>query len=130
MSVGAAHLYVIGSDDMPYVKIGTSVDPHKRLRLLQTGSPFTLSVLWSCEMDHYLERDIHEVFADFRVRGEWFDLTPLGDSVVAVQRAVETARAKPSAPTHLVPAPRGCVDPEGCWDGPCMCRVGHPYILS
>lgn len=94
MSVGASHLYVIGGDGLPYVKIGTSTDPQRRIRQLQTGLPFTLSVLWSCEMDQYLERDLHEVFSDFRVRGEWFDLTSFGDPVEAVQRAVQTARLK------------------------------------
>jgi hypothetical protein len=125
MSVVASRLYVVGSDDMPWVKIGISVDPQKRLMILQTGSPFTLSVLWHCEGDFTLEQHLHGVFGNHRIRGEWFDLTPLGDSVLAVQEAVQAAQGVlriPSGPVRL-PEPRACIDPEGCWGGICTCSA-------
>lgn len=124
MSAEASQLYVVGADGLPYVKIGTSVDPQKRLMILQTGSPFTLSVLWHCEGDFTLERHLHGVFGDHHIRGEWFDLTPLGDPVPVVQAAVRAARITfrlPSGPVWL-PEPRACIDPEGCWGGPCIHR--------
>jgi hypothetical protein len=89
MSTRASRLYVIGSDDAPWVKIGISVDPQKRLTVLQTGFPFALSVLWHCEGDFTLEQHLHGVFKDHRMQGEWFDLTPLGDPVSVVREAVQ-----------------------------------------
>jgi Meiotically up-regulated gene 113 len=85
--ISKRHTYLIGAEGSHLVKIGYAVDPKKRLAMLQTGQPLTLSLLWSCHGDH--EQALHRRFAEHRVRGEWFDLTPLGDPVQAVQAAVE-----------------------------------------
>jgi hypothetical protein len=80
------HTYLVGAEGSPLVKIGyTSGAPLKRLASLQTGQPMTLSLLWSVAVD--IEDELHERFADYRVRGEWFDLTPLGDPVQVVAAA-------------------------------------------
>ncbi|MEW2402162.1 GIY-YIG nuclease family protein [Streptomyces sp. NPDC046862] len=82
------HTYLVGAEGSPLVKIGyTSGTPLKRLASLQTGQPMTLSLLWSVPVD--IEDDLHERFASYRVRGEWFDLTPLGDAVEVVQSAAQ-----------------------------------------
>jgi hypothetical protein len=82
------HTYLVGAEGSPLVKIGyTSGAPLKRLASLQTGQPMTLSLLWSLPVD--IENELHERFAAYRVRGEWFDLTPLGDAVEVVQAAAE-----------------------------------------
>lgn len=81
------HTYLIGAEGSPLVKIGYATNPKKRLASLQTGQPMQLTLLWSHPVDH--EAALHERFAEYRVRGEWFDLTPLGDPVAAVQSAVE-----------------------------------------
>ncbi|MFJ1993110.1 GIY-YIG nuclease family protein [Streptomyces asiaticus] len=79
--------YLVGIEGSPLVKIGfTSGAPMKRLKSLQTGQPMTLSLLWSTPGDH--EDMLHERFAKYRVRGEWFDLTPLGDPVQVVEEAL------------------------------------------
>ncbi|MFD0449326.1 GIY-YIG nuclease family protein [Streptomyces indonesiensis] len=79
--------YLVGMEGSPLVKIGfTSGDPKKRLASLQTGQPMKLSLLWSSEGDH--ESALHHRFAPHRVRGEWFDLTPLGDPVQVVEDAI------------------------------------------
>jgi hypothetical protein len=85
--------YLIGLEGSPIVKIGyTGGDPLGRLRGLQTGLPFKLSLLWSVDGD--FEADLHARFAAYRVRGEWFDLTPLGESVQTVTDAVEAIKAE------------------------------------
>ncbi|MFJ3507831.1 GIY-YIG nuclease family protein [Streptomyces luteogriseus] len=86
-STKAASTYLLGIDGSPLVKIGhTTASPKSRMASLQTGLPMQLSLLWSCEGD--FESDLHVHFAAYRVRGEWFDLTPLGDPVDAVKAAV------------------------------------------
>lgn len=79
--------YLLGIDGSPLVKIGhTTASPKSRMASLQTGLPMQLSLLWSCEGN--FESDLHVHFAAYRVRGEWFDLTPLGDPVDVVKVAV------------------------------------------
>lgn len=79
--------YLVGVEGSPLVKIGYSTDPQRRLKSLQTGQPMELSLLWSRAGDY--EGALHIRFAEYRVRGEWFDLTPLGDPVKVVAAAAE-----------------------------------------
>ncbi|WP_435844243.1 GIY-YIG nuclease family protein [Streptomyces griseoluteus] len=82
---------MVGAAGSSAVKIGTSADPEGRLRSLQTGQPVELSLLWTCDGDY--ERALHARFAEYRIRGEWFDLTPLGDDQVeTVGRALAELR--------------------------------------
>ncbi|MFE9432369.1 GIY-YIG nuclease family protein [Streptomyces sp. NPDC006640] len=91
----AASTYLIGIEGLPLVKIGhTTLSPKARMSNLQTGQPLQLSLLWSCEFDY--EAELHVHFDAYRVRGEWFDLTSLGDPVNVVEAAVgeiEASRA-------------------------------------
>ena len=77
------------------MKIGhTTQSPEKRLKSLQTGQPMSLRLLWKVTGD--FESALHVHFAAYRVRGEWFDLTPLGDPIDVVKAAVgeiEVARS-------------------------------------
>lgn len=84
--------YLIGIEGSPFVKIGyTSGNPRTRRRSLQVGHPMQLALLWFCSGD--FEDDLHDRFAAFRHRGEWFDLSALGDPVEVVSAAVEELRA-------------------------------------
>jgi len=89
-----SHTYLIEAEGSHLVKIGIASDPVRRLRELQTGQPMELRLLWSIAGDY--EHDLHVHFAAHRVRGEWFDLTSLGDPVDVVKAAVgeiEVSRA-------------------------------------
>jgi len=55
------------------VKIGTSGNPYARLLDIQAACPNDLEVLLVIPHGgRWLERELHERFRDFRVRGEWF----------------------------------------------------------
>lgn len=58
------------------IKIGYSIRPEKRLRSLQTGMPFKLTLLGYVPGGPTLEKMLHAHFAKHRVAGEWFKATP------------------------------------------------------
>lgn len=66
-------IYVIQNELGP-VKIGIAADPQHRLRELQVGSPFELSIK-KTETPHdakEVERFLHNRFRKYHLRGEWF----------------------------------------------------------
>jgi T5orf172 domain. len=72
-------LYCI-SNGCGHCKFGYSVDPHRRLRSLQTGQSNQLTLLYSIAVDplrvRELERILHsEIGLHRRVRGEWFAIS-------------------------------------------------------
>lgn len=74
-------------EDSPLTKIGQTTGTLKsRLAQLQTGQPAQLLPLLDVEGDY--EAALHARFAGYRVRGEWFDLMPLGDPATAVTDAL------------------------------------------
>lgn len=93
---GQPHTYLVMADGSHLVKIGIAKDPRRRLQVLQTGQPMDLYLMWSVEGDY--EHALHERFAKYRHRGEWFDLSELGDPVTVVTDAInEIKGAAPSA---------------------------------
>lgn len=67
------YVYFMGwSDDSP-VKIGWSIDPERRLKNFQTGFPYELQILGAIPGVTALEPEIHYLFDDERMRGEWFE---------------------------------------------------------
>ncbi|MFC9736065.1 GIY-YIG nuclease family protein [Streptomyces hydrogenans] len=99
-------IYVIGTPGSAIVKIGHAASPDERLRTLQTGNPAPLAVLWSHEGDSELEGHLHATFAQYRVRGEWFDLSHVPDAAEAVRQAVA------SIGCDLLPRPRREIGPR------------------
>ncbi|MFH9118373.1 GIY-YIG nuclease family protein [Streptomyces globisporus] len=79
--------YLVGVEGSPQTKIGRTTGALKsRVSQLQTSHHARLLPLLDVEGDY--ERALHERFASCRVRGEWFDLTPLGDPVAVVIAAL------------------------------------------
>ena len=66
--------YLMKDNHNNLYKIGFSKNPKKRERTLQSEKPSIKIVkLW----DYNIERKLHEKYDEFRVRGEWFNLTPI-----------------------------------------------------
>lgn len=75
--------YLVGVEDSPQTKIGRTTSTLKsRMAQLQTSHHARLLPLLDVEGDY--EGPLHARFAAYRVRGEWFDLTPLGDPATVV----------------------------------------------
>lgn len=78
------HVYIISPSKQGPCKIGISVDPVKRLSVLQTGSPVPLA-LYHVESTNnvdaatIVESNVHRMLAAdplVPLRGEWFNVTP------------------------------------------------------
>jgi len=69
-------VYIIGNKDHNIYKIGISKDPTKRLKGIQTGNPFKLSIIDTFKTNYakQVESDYHELFEEYKLEGEWFSL--------------------------------------------------------
>jgi|SRR6056300_268762 predicted GIY-YIG superfamily endonuclease len=74
------YLYIIQSDKTGSLKIGRSKNPERRLKQLQTGSPYKLKLIFAAESKGHMEKPLHERLKRFkeRRRGEWFDFECTG----------------------------------------------------
>lgn len=66
-------VYFIRDDVNNRIKIGTSINPVGRLRDLQTGSSVRLRLMAMTAGGRKSEAINHEIFAQWRLAGEWFD---------------------------------------------------------
>jgi DNA-directed RNA polymerase subunit F len=61
--------------DGEFVKIGRATNVATRLSDLQVASPRNLTVLAIVDAPPHSERELHRLFEDWHVRGEWFRLS-------------------------------------------------------
>lgn len=67
--------WVYFAQDGDRTKIGWTTGPiEKRMRELRTGAPLIEVVHVISTDDRSLERDLHKLFKDYRIAGEWFAL--------------------------------------------------------
>ncbi|MFI1608062.1 GIY-YIG nuclease family protein [Streptomyces griseofuscus] len=112
-------VYVIGSPGSSLVKVGTTTQLAKRLRVLQLSSPVPLEVVWSMPGDRASEAALHEHFAHLREHGEWFDFGD-DDPVRAVQAAAEAGLPA----QRRTAQPRKPVVPQSIQEES-LCECGH-----
>ena len=60
------HLYIIQSDISGAMKIGRSKNPKKRLKQLQTGSPYKLKLLVEVSGQGLQEKSLHRTLKDYK----------------------------------------------------------------
>lgn len=65
-------IYLIECSKTNSCKIGYASNPENRLAQLQTGNPFALDLISTIEGDIPKEKEIHKLFKEFRLKGEWF----------------------------------------------------------
>jgi hypothetical protein len=67
-------IYLVLDERTGYIKIGQSKNPSARERTLQSEKPH-VTMIFSNLGDAELEQELHQEYARFRIRGEWFKLT-------------------------------------------------------
>ncbi len=76
--------FVAATVDEP-IKIGFSANPWARLNELQTGNSSTLKLLATLKADLASEKEIHDIFAEYREQNEWFQpVTPIKQLIAEV----------------------------------------------
>lgn len=75
-------VYFITCRQTGTVKIGNSLEPHARLRELQTAHPYELKVEAVLPGGHEEEHDMHRRFAEERLKGEWFTITDMIELII------------------------------------------------
>jgi hypothetical protein len=76
-------VYFITCREANAVKIGSSLEPHARLREVQWGCPLELKLEAVLPGSSAQEFQFHRRFADDRIRGEWFTITDMIEAVMA-----------------------------------------------
>jgi len=69
-------IYFLATESEPTLfKVGfTSGNVFKRMKSIQTGCPYKLSVYATVNGNQSTEREIHQRFNDYKLNGEWFRL--------------------------------------------------------
>lgn len=87
---GFVYFAVIGYPYVSHVKVGfTKTDPERRIRSLQTGCPFPILLLGYVFGSVDREQELHDVFKDWRVCGEWFEYSEYVANEIERQMAQE-----------------------------------------
>ncbi len=117
-------VYFLKNCETNRIKVGTSRSPRRRAANLQIASDCPLQLLGWITGGKDTERDLHELFAQSRVRGEWFDgrieprvLELLGISTICgspPSQLLRSLRARDSrsSPRNENVAPVGGVGPH------------------
>jgi len=74
--------YLIKNNHTKLYKIGYSKNPKHRERTLQSQEPNIKMVkIWNKN----IEKKLHKLYSEYRVRGEWFNLTPIQVKYICTQ---------------------------------------------
>lgn len=70
------YIYIVHAAGSHFIKIGYAADVYARKAELQVGCPYPLRILYIQPTSNALidEGKLHERFARYRLRGEWFEL--------------------------------------------------------
>lgn len=91
------YIYIIGFDEPGVVKIGSAQSPLTRLSELQCGNPFELQLRYVVSVYEgspiLIEFATHRLASEYKIRGEWFDLSA-EEALAVVIKSARNAKAK------------------------------------
>jgi hypothetical protein len=82
-------LYVMQCKD--FIKIGVSKHPEQRIRDLQIGNPFRITLLLKVKYDNsfQIEQTLHKYFNNKNETGEWFSIDETVKNLVKYLKNIE-----------------------------------------
>ena len=84
-----SYVYIIGSLEMGFVKIGKAKDPAARIDSLQVGCPYELSVFAVFkERGLAFEKKLHDRARPYHHRGEWFRIAGRLRAFILAQKPI------------------------------------------
>jgi hypothetical protein len=99
----AGYVYFVQGVDGGPIKIGWTQNPEQRLEQLQAATHEELRLLDYVLGDRRVERALHDLLSDYRVRGEWFDdCGPVRDAVSDAVRGAEVRDLRESLRERIV----------------------------
>jgi len=89
MSLNDKYMYVMQCKE--FVKFGISQNPNQRIKELQTGNPFKITLLLSINYGYGydIETNTHNYFKDKQEIGEWFKIDEEIKSFVKYLKHIE-----------------------------------------
>lgn len=85
-------IYFLKERDTPYVKIGFTTNLDKRWKDLEASNPRTLDLIHQIDGDVSNEHELHAVFKDYRVKGEWFVIGDELDTFIQKEMSLDAYR--------------------------------------
>lgn len=86
------HVYLMYNERNNYIKIGQSKNPKLREKTLQGEEPnLQLLAIWEAPVK--VEKELHRLYKDKNIRGEWFDLS--FDDLQEIKEYMELRKLKP-----------------------------------
>lgn len=75
----SGYVYLIGTCTFGWYKIGKSKTPEVRIKDLGILLPFKIRVfrVWQAVDHSRMERALHEMYAENKINGEWFQFTKI-----------------------------------------------------
>ena len=73
----ATLVYFVQVGESGPIKIGKTNDVSARIRSLQTAQAEELRLIATISVDEWPEWKLHQLFAEHRLRGEWFEPAPV-----------------------------------------------------
>lgn len=98
-------VYFIGQSGGGAIKIGRSKSPGRRLADLSVASPVALELLATTPGGQEVERELHKLFRDHHLRGEWF--APHSALLAFIERLKSDSSKQPELRDRIItPAER------------------------
>lgn len=97
---GKGYVYIAGLKEQPDVsKVGFTKSVDKRIKKMQTGSPYEMYARTIICVDNLREREkqCHKLLEQYHMRGEWFSLSPDEAS-----RIIRETLAKRNSPHDII----------------------------